>query len=212
MCFSFKKFKLPSKKSLFITFFVIYMAIVLPVLIINFTLIIAGNFSDEEYPDVFGYRAVVIEEDDMSPVISSGDLVFFKETDSSKINKDDIICFKDNTSIIPVISIKRVFGIDNNLDTTSFFVKNEKGVKNPFSVIESDVLGVQCLKISGAGNFVKFVQSKAGFVVFAIIPTLVFFALDMALHFNFNFKGTFQRFASKYKAFKTRVKKYDRNK
>ncbi len=187
-----KKVKLPSKKTVLLILFAVYIAIILPVLVVNFTVIIKRNICDEAYPDFLGRRAVIIDTDDMGDELALGDLAFFKEVAATKIREGDIICYLDNTSTVPSVNVRYVSEVVGTSSNPSFFTENADDEVGEFSVLPQDILGVYTFKLSGLGGFVKFVQSKIGFVVFAVIPVLLLFGYDFAVHFGLDISRPFR--------------------
>ena len=69
--------------------------ILIPLLLINCTLIIKSITNKNEVPDIGGIFPMVILTDSMNPQLASGDLVICRKVNAKNIKTGDVICFYD---------------------------------------------------------------------------------------------------------------------
>ena len=107
----------------------------------------------------------------MEPTVNVGDLVFVIET--NEINKDDIISFKENNSIVT----HRV--IDILEDENGEKQYKTKGDANQSEDVETvklqDIEGKFIFKIGQVGNIILFLKSEVGIILFVLILAVILF-------------------------------------
>ncbi|MBQ9011678.1 MAG: signal peptidase I, partial [Bacilli bacterium] len=136
---------------------IILCVLLLPILIINITLITKSYTNKDDVPSVMGYYPMIVLTDSMNPVIKSGDLIIGKVVSASDIKKNDIISFFDPDGDGNSVVTHRVVEILNDGGNLQFRTKGD--VNNTFDTLlvdSSDVVGVYSTKISGAGNVAMF--------------------------------------------------------
>ena len=69
--------------------------ILIPILLINVTLIAKSYINREEVPDVGGMLPLIVLTDSMYPVIESGDLIICHTEEPENIQTGDVIAFFD---------------------------------------------------------------------------------------------------------------------
>ena len=70
-------------------------AILIPILVVNVTLIVKSFVNEEEVPSFGGYLPLFVLTDSMYPEIESGDLIICQTIDASEIKVGDVISFFD---------------------------------------------------------------------------------------------------------------------
>lgn len=69
--------------------------ILLPILVINLTLIVKSYVNKVEVPSIGGYLPIIVLTDSMYPEIKSGDLIICKTADANTVKENDVISFFD---------------------------------------------------------------------------------------------------------------------
>ena len=87
--------KADSKQKLLTIIGAILCVILLPMLIINVTLIAKSYINADEVPSVGGMFPMIVLTDSMYPVIESGDLILCHTAEADEIKVDDVISFYD---------------------------------------------------------------------------------------------------------------------
>lgn len=70
------------------------------ILIYNLSMIFQAVLKPNKTPSFFGIKSFVIVSGSMKPRLNLGDMVFVKEVTIEELNKNDIISFKDENSIV----------------------------------------------------------------------------------------------------------------
>ncbi len=154
--------------------------ILVPMLIVNCTLIVKSFTNSDEVPSFGGYLPLIVLTDSMYPDIQSGDLIICHTEDAEDIEVGDVIAFFDpagsGTSVVThkVIEIVtedgelyfRTQGIANNTADASL-------------VPAENLVGVYMTRIAGAGNVAMFFQTTTGLIVCVVIPILLLVGYDL---------------------------------
>ena len=145
--------------------------ILLPVLLINLTLIAKSYLNPDEVPGIAGYAPLIVLTDSMYPDIHAGD----------DVQVGDTIAFFDPASNSGAIVTHQVIEIVEEEDGVKKF--RTKGTANNTAdkklVEYEDLVGIYQMRIPGAGNVAMFMQTTAGLIVCVICPLLLLIGYDM---------------------------------
>ena len=162
--------------------------ILLPVLIINVTLIIKGSQGGVAPPDVFGIAPLAVTtgsmEGDKPDSFSEGALIFaqiLSDEDKQSLEVGQIITYYDEeqdgslsyTTHRIVEVVKNSSGQIVSVITRGDANNASDGEKNL-----SNVVGRCVYSVAGLGSFAMFLQTPAGILVFVGIPVIAFIAYD----------------------------------
>ncbi len=154
--------------------------LLLPILIINITLIIKSNTDKSKVPSIGGYFPMIVLTDSMYPDIKSGDLIICHTIDAGDVKEKDVISFFDpagNGSSVVTHSVIEVVNKDGKL----FF--RTKGINNNTEdrvlVPAENLVGIYKTRIAGAGNIAMFMQTTAGLIVCVILPIILLVGYDI---------------------------------
>lgn len=160
---------------------IVLCVILVPILIVNCTLIIKSFIHKDEVPSIGGTMPLIVLTDSMYPDIKSGDLIICKKVDPADLQVDDVISFYDPAGNgTSVVTHKIVEIIDEN-GALSF---RTRGINNntddrlsvPADKVIAEYTG---LRIPVAGNIAIFMQSTAGLIVCVIVPIVLFVGYDV---------------------------------
>lgn len=154
--------------------------ILIPMLIINVTLIIKSYTHPDEVPSVGGTFPLIVLTDSMYPEIESGDLIVCHQVDVNEVKEGDIIAFFDPASNKSSIVSHRVIDvetIDNEITWTTKGDANNAADAN--QVTAKDLVGVYSFRVKGAGNIALFMQTTTGLVVCVVLPIVAFVLYDL---------------------------------
>lgn len=154
--------------------------LLIPMLIINCTLLVKGILNEEEVPDIAGVMPLIVLTDSMDPQIKSGDLIFCNTIDAEDVEVGDVISFFDpagnGTSVVTheVIEIViedgvrsfRTKGINNNTEDRKLV---------PSESVFAEYTG---FRIPGAGNIALFMQSSTGLLICVVLPIILLVGYD----------------------------------
>jgi signal peptidase len=140
--------------------------ILLPILIVNITLIIKSYLNSDEVPSVGGYLPLIVLSDSMNPLIESGDLIICHTEEAEDVAKGDIIAFIDPAGDGTSVVSHRVTAVIDEDGALSFRT-------------QGDVLGIYQRNIPGAGDVAMFLQTTNGLIVCVVIPLVLLVGYDL---------------------------------
>ena len=168
--------------------------IIIPIIVINITLIVKSFIKPNKIPDFIGYKNFVIVSESMEPTIMVGDAIFVKKVPEKEIKINDIISFHDGECI----NTHRIVGVseENGIKMYRTNGDNNRG-EDKEKVSYDQIEGKYLFKINNFGNLIKVLQSKV---------TLVILILLVCLNTYFNYRLKYKR-----KARREKRKKYEQN-
>ena len=147
-----------------------------PILIMNLTIVVKSAVNPNQVPDFFGIKPFVVTTGSMEPAICGGDLVITKTVNPSKLQKNDIISYKDGNSVVT----HRIIELTEKNGEPAFATQGDANhVKDEHPVTYSQVEGIYLFKIGRLGHFALFMQTPVGMLVFIGIPLCGFMIYDM---------------------------------
>lgn len=160
---------------------VILCIILIPILIINCTMIIKSYTNKDEVPSFGGIFPMIILTDSMEPEFSSGDLIICHTADADEIKKGDIICFYDPAGNGTTTVTHRVSKVTK--DGSGSLAWETKGDANNTEdttlVPAKNLVGIYKTHFSGLGNAAMFVQSTQGLIICVVCPIILLVAYDV---------------------------------
>ncbi len=161
-------------------FGVILCVILLPILIINITLIIRSYTNRDKVPSIGGTFPLIVLTDSMYPEIQSGDLIFCHTEKPENIQVGDVIAFFDPAGNGTSIVTHSVAEITEAGGQTAWITRGIANNANDAVPVPADQLvGVYRRRIPGLGNVVMFMQTTAGLVVCVVCPILLLVVWDI---------------------------------
>lgn len=156
--------------------------ILLPILIINCTLIVKGAINEDETPSLFGYAPLIVLTESMEPKINDGDLIIVEIIDGDEVEVGMYISFYDPDTNKTSIVTHRVEEITIDEKTGERFFTT-KGINNNLEdrlpVSEKDLIGVYVTRVAGLGHVALFMQSTPGLIICVVLPLAVFISYDV---------------------------------
>ena len=160
---------------------IVLCVILVPILIVNCTLIVKSWINKDEVPSIGGVMPLIVLTDSMYPDIKSGDIIFAKKTDANSIEVGDDISFFDPAGNGTSIVTHRVTEIIEEAGKLSFRTKGiNNNTEDRLPVPEANLIAEYTgIRIPGAGNFAIFMQSTTGLIVCVILPIILFVGYDV---------------------------------
>ena len=159
---------------------IILCIILIPILIVNLTLIAKSYINEDEVPDIGGVLPMVVLTDSMYPEIESGDLIICTETEAKEVKVNDIISFFDPASNNSSVVTHRVVEIIEQDGKISFRTRGDNNNTDDKDLVPADnLIGVYSTSISGAGHIVMFMQSTTGLIICVVLPIILLVGYDM---------------------------------
>lgn len=151
---------------------IVLCVILIPILIVNCTLLVKSFLNQEEVPDFAGYIPLIVLTDSMYPDIKSGDLIFVQKTDAEDVQEGDVISFFDpeggGSAVVTHKVIERIEE-DGRLSFRTQGINNNTADRLP--VPSESLVGLYTgTRITGAGNVALFLQSTPGLFVCVLLP------------------------------------------
>ena len=154
--------------------------ILIPILIINCTLIIK-SFTSEEVPSVAGKLPLIVLTDSMYPVIQSGDLIICRTAQPEEIEAGDVIAFFDPAGNGTTIVTHRVLEVTELDGQTAWRTKGDNNNTEDRLLVTGDKLVAvyEGTRLAGFGNVALFMQTTPGLIVCVVCPILLLVGYDM---------------------------------
>ena len=159
---------------------VVLCIILIPILVINCTLIIK-SYTSEEVPDVGGYLPLIVLTDSMYPVIESGDLIICHTEEPENIQVGDMIAFFDPAGNGTSIVTHRVTEVTEFKGELAWRTKGDNNNTEDMLLVTGDKLVAlyEGTRIPGFGNVALFMQTTPGLILCVVVPMLLLIGYDM---------------------------------
>ena len=160
---------------------IVLCVILVPILIVNCTLIIKSFINKDEVPDFAGVVPLIVLSDSMYPDIKKGDLIIVNATDINDIAVDDVISFYAAEDDYTTIWTHKVIEVIEENGEVKF---RTQGINNPTpdgKLREADkIVGKwNNFRIGGAGDLAMAMQKPGGLIVCVVVPILLFVGYDV---------------------------------
>ena len=154
--------------------------ILIPILIINCTLIVK-SFTSEEVPSVAGTLPLIVLTDSMYPLIESGDMIICHTAEPEDIGVDDVISFFDPAGNGTSIVTHRVMEVTELNGQIAWRTKGDNNNTEDRLLVPADKLVAvyEGTRLAGFGNVALFMQTTPGLIVCVVCPILVLVGYDM---------------------------------
>ena len=154
--------------------------ILIPILIINITLIIKSYTNADEVPSVGGYLPLIVLTDSMYPEIKSGDLILCNKVEAEDIAEGDVISFYDPMGNGTSVVTHRVLEIVNENGEISFRTKGDNNnAEDQMPVPAESLIGIYQSRIPVVGNIAMFMQTTTGLIVCVVLPIVLLVGYDL---------------------------------
>ena len=155
--------------------------ILIPILLINVTLIAKSYINREEVPDVGGMLPLIVLTDSMYPVIESGDLIICHTEEPENIQTGDVIAFFDPAGNGTTIVTHRVLEVTDQDGQLAWRTKGDNNNTEDRLLVPADKLVAvyEGTRIPGAGNVALFMQTTPGLIICVVCPILLLVGYDM---------------------------------
>lgn len=159
---------------------IVLCVILIPILIINITLIIRSTAGESEVPSVGGYFPLIVLTDSMNPEIKSGDLIICNTIEAENVKEKDVIAFFDPAGNGSTIVTHRVIEIVSQDGKLLFKTKGDNNnIEDRDLVPAENLVGIYKTRIAGAGNIAMFMQTTTGLIVCVVLPIILLVGYDI---------------------------------
>ena len=155
--------------------------ILIPVLVINCTLIIKSYTNSDEVPGIGGIFPMIVLSDSMYPEIQSGDLLVCREKDASEIQVGDVIAFYDPAGKGNSIVTHRVAEITKDENgNLAWITKGDANNANDEAIVPADnLVGIYQHRFPGLGKAAMFLQTTKGLIICVVCPLILLAVYDL---------------------------------
>lgn len=154
--------------------------ILLPILIINLTLIAKSYLNEDEVPSLGGVFPMIVLTDSMYPEISAGDLIICNTLEPEAVQVGDVISFFDPMGSGTSVVTHRVLEIVEKDGQLSFRTKGDNNnAEDQVLVPQNKLVGIYRIRIPGLGNVAMFMQTTPGLILCVVCPVLLMVGFDM---------------------------------
>ena len=162
--------------------------ILLPILIVNLTLIIKSSINPDMPPDIFGTAPLAVMTDSMNgdeeDSFAGGALILvdlLDEEEKQDLTVGQIVTFRDTDENGDVFFVThRIVEIgEEGGRIATVTTRGDANTGNDAPTDIADVLGVCTSSIGGLGGFAIFLQTPAGILVCVGIPVLAYIVYDV---------------------------------
>ncbi len=160
---------------------IVLCVILVPMLIVNCTLIVKSWINEDEAPDFAGVVPLIVLTDSMYPDIKSGDLIFVSSVNATELQVGDVISFYAEEGNYAEIWTHKIIGIYENGGKLEF---ETQGVNNPTPDSnyrsEDYLVGKYTgVRLAGFGNVAMFMQTVPGLIVCVAMPIVLLVGYDL---------------------------------
>ena len=154
--------------------------LLIPILLINLTLIAKSFMDPEEVPSIGGALPLIVLTDSMYPEIASGDLIICHTVEAEDVKVKDVIAFFDPAGNGSSIVTHRVIEVYEEEGVLYFRTQGDNNnTEDRLPVPEENLVGVYQMRIPGAGHVAMFMQSTPGLILCVVLPIVLFVGYDM---------------------------------
>lgn len=160
---------------------IILCVILIPILVINCTLIIKSYTNKDQVPSISGIFPMIILTDSMYPEFESGDLIICNTAEPEKIKVGDVICFYDpegNGTATVTHRVQEVVTDDEG--NLAWITKGDANNTEDLPTVPAkNLIGVYKTRLKGLGNVAMFMQTTQGLIICVICPIILLVAYDV---------------------------------
>lgn len=154
--------------------------ILIPILIINITLIAKSYINKDEVPSIGGVLPLIVLTDSMHPEIESGDLIICNTAKADEIKANDVISFFNPLGNGTSIVTHRVVEIVEEDGQMLFRTRGDNNNTEDKELVPTEnLVGVYKMRIAGAGHIAMFMQSTAGLIICVVLPIILLVGYDL---------------------------------
>lgn len=148
---------------------IIYL-IIIPIIVMNFIILIKSYIVPNTIPSIFGIKTFVIVSKSMEPTIMTGDAIFTKELKKENIKINDVISFHDKQDI----NTHRIINILTENGVTKYITKGDNNKNADKDKVTFDKIeGVYQFKLPGFGKIANIIKSKTTLAVLLLVLIII---------------------------------------
>lgn len=159
---------------------IIMCIVLIPMLVMNVTLIVKSYISPDSVPAINGYTPMIVLTDSMYPDIKSGDLIIAKTVESDQVQVGDVITFYDPASKTGAVVTHKVVELTEVEGELAFITQGvANNAPDEVPVPAENLIGVYQTRIAGVGHVAMFMQTTPGLILCVGVPLLLLIGYDI---------------------------------
>ncbi len=152
----------------------------IPILMLNMVLIVKGTMNDEKPPSVFGVTPLVVLSGSMDDgsygAIAIGDLILVKNVDAENLKENEVVAFMEDGYAVT----HRIVAVHDDNGKVTYTTRGDANNTDDTIPLEPDnVIGQYFYRIPDVGNFILYLQTTTGMLLFVGLPLLLFVIYDV---------------------------------
>ena len=159
---------------------VVLCIILIPILIVNLTLLVKSFTNSDDVPSLGGYMPLIVLTGSMEPQIMEGDLIICHTADASDVKTGDVIAFFDPDGNGTSVLTHRVIEVIDENGSLSFRTQGDANDSADRLPVSADrLVGEYRFRIPGAGSVAMFMQTAPGLIVCVVLPLILLIGYDI---------------------------------
>ena len=161
---------------------IVLCALLLPILILNCTLIVKSWINEDEVPSIGGRTPLIVLTDSMEPKIHGGDIIICQKIEGKDVKLEDVISFFDPAGNGTSVVTHRVIDIKEENGKLLFQTKGDNNNSpDRLWVSEDALVGIwsEGARIPLVGYVALFMQTTWGLIICVLLPVGLFVGYDL---------------------------------
>ena len=137
-----------------------------------------GNIHPDEIPGIFGIKPVAVLSGSMEDTFMTGDLIFVEKTDTGSLKENDVICYLLDGQAVT----HRIVGVEQGEDGAVSYITmgDANNTEDQDTVKPEQIQGIwNGVHLARLGDFVIFLSSTTGMILFIVCPILLLIIWDV---------------------------------
>ena len=163
---------------------IVLCVILVPILILNCTLIIGSMIHPDEVPSIGKYVPLIVLTESMDPKIQSGDLIICEKVDCEDLEEGDVISYFDPKSSGTTVITHRISEkiVDSETGEIVFRTAGDNNnLPDSWDVPAKNVIGrwIEGARFFWVGSIILFMQSTLGLIICVLVPIALFVTVEI---------------------------------
>ena len=166
------------KGALFTIIGVVLCVIFIPIIVVNFLLVVDSYRKPDALPGVFGISPAIVLSGSMEPAIHTGDFILIHRIDPLELQEGDVVCYLSSGKAVThrIVSVST-----GEAGAPQFITRGDaNNAEDRLAVTADQVQGIwRGGRVGGLGSFILFMQSTTGMILFILCPLVLFILWDI---------------------------------
>ena len=146
--------------------------ILIPILIVNLSIMFQAKTNEDKVPNVFGYKPFLVLSGSMENEIHKGDLIITKIIAPETVKVDDVIAFRDAEN---TVTTHRIIDEVEKDGEKYFITKGDNNNTQDLNLVSlDDIEGIYIGRIPGLGSMMSSLSEPTTILIVVLGITIVF--------------------------------------